>query len=335
MKPTANGRNESCVRRWSALGAALILGGVLAGCVTIHSGDGGFLVGGRVDIAEGEVARDEIVMMGGAVTIDGEARRDVVVLGGQLTVNGTARDVVNIAGSMRLGPDAHIRGDVVSVGGSLSRSPGAEVDGEVVNVGISGFDAAPWLSDWGGWSMGRWWGLTPFRVAARTTQFIYWILLAVLTVALVGDRVSSASRSIEHEPIRLAAIGLVGFFALTLLTCLFFVLSFLLIGIPFLIAALLGWWLAYIFGMVAVFQLLGQKLLVVLGKTDAAQLGLVLAGGATLGVLHYFPFVGSLIWTVAAFLGLGAVFATRFGTNRPWMSSSEPAVAVPEPEPGD
>ncbi len=331
MKPTANGRTEGCVRRWSALGAAVILGGVLAGCVTVRAGDGGFVVGGRIDIAEGEVARDEIVMMGGAVTINGEARRDVVVVGGQLTVNGTARDVVSVAGSMRLGPDAHIRGDVVSVGGSLSRSPGAEVDGEIVNVSISGFDSVPWLSGWGGWSMGQWWGLTPFHVAARTTQFIYWILLAVLTVALVGDRVSSASRSIEHEPIRLGAIGLVGFLALTLLTCLFFVLSFLLIGIPFLIAALLGWWLAYIFGMVAVFQLLGQKLLAVLGKTDAAQLGLVVAGGAALGVLHYFPFVGSLIWTVAAFLGLGAVFATRFGTNRPWMSRSEPVAPVPEP----
>ncbi len=330
MKVTVNGRKRGSVRGWSALGVAVILGGTLAGCVTVRSGDGGFLVGGRIDIEEGDVARDEIVMMGGAVTIDGEARRDVVVLGGELTINGTARDVVSVAGSMRLGPDAHVRGDVVSVGGSLSRSPGAEIDGEVVNVGISGLDSAPWLSGWGGWSMGRWWGLTPFHVAARTTQFMYWMLLAVLTVALVGDRISSASRSIEHEPIRLGAIGLVGFFALTLLTGLFFVLSFLLIGIPFLIAALLGWWLAYIFGMVAVFQLLGQKLLVALGKTDSAQLGLVLAGGATLGVLHYFPVVGSLIWTIAAFLGLGAVFATRFGTNRPWMGS-EAVPATTEP----
>lgn len=330
MRPTAKDRHQRCAPRWSALGALVLLGGALAGCVTVRSGDGGFLVGGRLDIEAGDVAREEIVMMGGAVTIDGDARRDVVVLGGELTINGTARDVVSVAGSMRLGPDAHIRGDVVSVGGSLSRSPGAQIDGEVVNVGISGLDSAPWLSDWGGWSMGRWWGLTPFHVAARTTQFIYWLLLAVLTVALVGDRVSSASRSIEHEPIRLGVIGLVGFFALALLSCLFFVLSFLLIGIPFLIAALLGWWLAYIFGMVAVFQLLGQKLMVVLGKPDSAQLGLVLAGGATLGVLHYFPFVGSLIWTVAAFLGLGAVFATRFGTNRPWMSGTETAPPLPE-----
>jgi hypothetical protein len=311
MKPTAKCRNKRCASRWLALGAAVMLGGALAECVTVRSGDGGFLVGGRVDIAAGNVACDEIVMLGGSVTIDGDARRDVVVLGGDLTINGIARDVV-------------------SVGGSLSRSPGAEIDGELVNVGISGFDSAPWLFDSGGWSMGRWWGLTPFHVAARTTQFVYWMLLAVLTVALVGDRVSSASRSIEHEPIRLGVIGLVRFVALTLLSYLFFVLSFLLIGIPFLIAGLLGWWPAYIFGMVAVFQLLGQKLMVVLGKTDSAQLGLVLAGGATLGVLHYFPFVGSLIWTVAAFLGLGAVFATRFGTNRPWMSSSETASPVAE-----
>ena len=311
--------------------AAVVAALATGGCVSVQSSEGGFLMGGRIHVEEGDVARQEIFMMGGRVIIDGEARRDVIVLGGDLTVNGTTADVVNIGGRMRIGPDARIRGDLVNVGGSMNRSPGADIEGEVVNVGIAGFDNIP---GFGGmpWSWGSWWGISPFRVMARTTQLVYWLLLAVLTVALAGDRVSSASASIAREPIRLGAIGLLGFLALLLLSGLFFVLSFLLIGIPFLLALIIGWWLAYVFGMVSVFQVLGQRVVRTLGKSDASQIGLVLTGTLILSVLHYFPWLGGLLWTVAAFVGLGAVFATRFGTNRPWFGGSA-AMAPPAPPP--
>jgi len=316
--------------RLAGLCAALVILTTTAGCVTVHSGSGGFLMGGRKVVEKGEVTRDELVMMGGSVRIDGEARADVVVLGGSLTVNGTARDVVVVGGTMRLGPDAHIRGDLVNVGGSLNRSPGARVDGEVVNVGISGLDWMPGFG-MGDWSIGRWWGLSPFHVVARTTQLVYWLLLAVIVVALAGDRVSSAAHSIAREPFRFGIIGFVGFFALCLLTVFLVILSLLVIGIPFLLAVLLLWWLAYIFGMVAVFHVIGQKLLPVFGKSDASQLGLVAVGAVALGLLHYFPLIGSLFWVLAACVGLGSVFATRFGTNRPWLggTSAPGAPAAP------
>jgi hypothetical protein len=233
-----------------------------------------------------------------------------------------------VAGSLRLGPDARVRGDVVNVGGTLNRSPGADIAGEVVNVGIAGLDHLPIIGV-PSMQFGDWWGLSPFRVMWRTTQLIYWLLLALLTVALVGDRISSAAHSIQREPIRLGAIGFVGFFALLLLLVFFILLSILVIGIPFLLALMLGWWLAYIFGMVAVFQVIGGKVSGVLGKRDSSQLGMVLIGAVVLSVLHYFPLIGGLLWAVAALLGLGAVFATRFGTNRPWVGAGDGGPGAP------
>ena len=329
MKTTLRARFGSSYRL-VGLCAALIILSTAAGCVTVHSGNGGFLMGGRKVVERGEVTRDELVMMGGSVRIDGEARADVVVLGGSLTVNGTARDVVVVGGTMRLGPDAHVRGDLVNVGGALNRSPGARVDGEVVNVGVTGLDWMPQLG-LGDWSIGGWWGLSPFHVIARTTQLIYWLLLAVMTVALAGDRVSSAAHSIGREPFRFGVIGFVGFFALCLMTVFLVILSLLVIGIPFLLALLLMWWLAYIFGMVAVFQVIGQKLLPVFGKADASQIGLVTVGAVALGLLHYFPLIGSLFWILAACIGLGSVFATRFGTNRPWLGGTAAPAAPATP----
>lgn len=313
------------------LPAILLLALTATGCVTVESSQSGFSMGGRIDVEEGEIARDEIVVFGGSVRIDGEARRDVVVIGGSLTINGQANgDVVAVAGTLRLGPDARVRGDVVNVGGTMNRSPGADIGGEVVNVGIAGLDSLPVLGI-PSFRFGDWWGLSPFRVMWRTTQLIYWLLLALLTVALVGDRISSAAHSIRREPIRLGAIGFVGFFALLLLLLFFVLLSILLIGIPFLMALLLGWWLAYIFGLVAVFQVVGDRVSSALGKHDGSQLGLVMIGALVLSVLHYFPFIGSLMWTLAALVGLGAVFATRFGTNRPWVGDGDRGPGAPPP----
>jgi len=304
------------------------------GCVQVQAADGGFVMGGRIVVEEGEVARDDIVAIGGSVRIDGSARRDVVVIGGRLEINGEVeRSVTKVGGTLILGPDARIGRDLVQVGGSLQRATGSRIDGEFVNVSIGyGFDNM----FGGGFPFWGWWGFTPIAWFGRAVQLFYWLMLALLTVALVGDRVSAASHAISREPLRIGAIGLVGLFALCFAFVVLVVLSFLIIGIPFLLALIFAWWLAYIFGLVAVFQAVGNRVMNMVGRPDATQIAIVLCGGLVLGMLRFVPMVGSLIWLVAALVGLGSVFATRFGTGRPWVHRAAPASAPPEgyPPPG-
>jgi hypothetical protein len=304
----------------------IVASGLLTmGCVQVQSADGGFVMGGRIVVEEGEVARDDIVAIGGAVRIDGRAARDVVVIGGRLEINGEVeRSVTKVGGTLILGPDARIGRDLVHVGGSLQRATGSRIDGELVNVSIGfGFDNM----FGGGFPFWGWWGFTPFAWFGRAVQLFYWLMLALLTVALVGDRVSAASHAISREPLRIGAIGLVGLFALCFAFVVLVVLSFLIIGIPFLLALIFAWWLAYIFGLVAVFQAVGNRVMNMVGRPDATQIAIVLSGGLVLGMLRFVPFVGSLIWLVAALVGLGSVFATRFGTGRPWVHRAAPASA--------
>jgi len=299
------------------LAVALMLGG----CVNVQAGDGGFVMGGSIIVEEGETAEEDIVAVGGTIIIDGEAERDVVNIGGRLEINGEiGRDVVSVGGSIRLGPGAEIGRDVTVVAGALDRSPSAEIDGELVNVSFGpSFGGFRWSPFWGGW-----WGFWPFDVIGKGIQLLYWLLLALLTVALVGDRVSSASHAVSREPVRLGAIGIVGFIALCFLFLVLLILSVLIIGIPFLVALIFGWWLAYVFGAVAVFQSIGSRVMTVFGRADASQIAIVLAGALVLGILRFIPTFGAIIWTVAALVGLGSVFATRFGTNRPWLRRSVP-----------
>jgi len=302
------------------------------GCVQVQAADGGFVMGGSIIVEKGEVARDDVIAVGGNVRIDGRARRDVVVVGGKLVVNGEVNGSVSaVGGTLVLGPGARVEQDVVVVGSRLERHQSARIGGEFVNVSI-GYGFNEWFQPMH-WGWGGWWGFTPFAWVARTGQLFYWLLLALMAVALLGDRVSSAAHAISREPLRLGVIGVVAVFALCCAFVVLLVLSFLIIGIPFLLALFFMVPLAYIFGIVAVFQVVGNRVMHMVGRPEASQIAIVLTGGLVMGILRYVPFFGSMLWFFALLVGLGSVFATRFGTGRPWVRRSG-APAMPGGTPG-
>jgi hypothetical protein len=330
MTTSRRGRGAA-LRRRGVLATLLVVAAVLAtGCVQVQAADSGFVMGGNIVVRDNEVARDDVVAVGGNVRIDGRATRDVVVVGGRLVINGEAeRNVSCVWGTLVLGPRARVGRDVVVVGGRLERADSARIGGEVVNVSIGPMQ-------WGMPTWGGWWQYNPFAWIFRTTQLFYWLLFALVIVALVGDRVSSTSHAISREPLRMGVIGLVAIFALFFVFLIFLVMSFLIIGIPFLLALIMLWFVAYIFGVVAVFQSVGNRVMRLVGRPEASQIAIVLAGGLVLGILRYMPLFGGLLWFVAALVGLGAVFATRFGTGRPWLRRSVAPpqhYAPPAPEP--
>jgi hypothetical protein len=81
---------------------------------------------------------DEIVRFGSNVTVDAdEIVEEVVVIGGNATVNGEVDgELTVVGGNATLGPEAVIRDDVTVVGGTLNRAEGAVVEGRVQNVGV-------------------------------------------------------------------------------------------------------------------------------------------------------------------------------------------------------
>src|SRR5947207_6312629 len=85
------------------------------------------------------ISRDDVVRIGGAVTVEENERvdGDVVGIGGHVTVNGEVTgDVVAVGGGMTLGPHAVVRGEVTADGGPLKRDPQAQVFGKVNEAGI-------------------------------------------------------------------------------------------------------------------------------------------------------------------------------------------------------
>jgi cytoskeletal protein CcmA (bactofilin family) len=76
-----------------------------------------------------------VVRIGSSFAVDQDEviDSDVVIIGGALTVEGTINgDAVVVGGSMYLAETATVHGDAVVVGGILEQEPGATVDGDVV-----------------------------------------------------------------------------------------------------------------------------------------------------------------------------------------------------------
>ena len=71
---------------------------------------------------------------------------------------------------------------------------------------------------------------------------------------------------------------------------------------------------AKVFGMGALFLLLGQKL--VRSVAPAKRPAALAAGLALLGAVSLLPLVGSVVWSAASVVAVGIAFLTRFGTPR-------------------
>lgn len=292
--------------------------------------------GSNVYVAEDEVV-DDVVVLGGTVTVDGWVDGDAVVVGGRMEINGEVdNDAVVIGGSMHLGPESRVGGDVSAVGGSIHREPGARIGGSIEQV-ERGWGFGPWWQplhwsgNWRGWSP---WGDIGELFWSLGGLILCALLLAiVLAVGRVG--VERLSDRIGFEPVK---AGIVGLLVSVLLVPVLIVVSTLLvisiIGIPIFVILLLafifvgvpalmviglvgytavshrvGVWLGRRFGWTldgpfaaAFVGLLGLYALTLVGRV------LDLFGGPVDFFAAMFLLVGCGVQLVAGCVGFGAVF---------------------------
>jgi len=116
---------------------------------------------------------------------------------------------------------------------------------------------------------------------------------------------------IRRDPIRCALTGLLGTLAIGGLA---FLLTIIVIGIPFTVVLLLVTVVGIAMGFSALASELGTRLPVLRAsrKTQAAVLAL---GILVLLIVQLIPVLGPMALTAAGFVGLGAIIRTRFGTR--------------------
>lgn len=267
-------------------------------------------------IAEGSVARSQVVALGRDLVVDGEAAMDVAAVNGDARIHGrVGGSVVVLGGDVVLAAPARVEGDVFVLGGELRMEPGTTVGGRSVAYPSVG---EAWLTLLEGPSLGLP-ASSPVVLAAKLALVAAWLALALGLMATGGAQVLATSASVRDEPGRAFVTGLTGIFALFLTALLVSAVSAAVVGFPMLVLVVFFGLLLKLWGMVAVFHALGDALGRLLLRRrllplNAAALGLLVLGGVKL-----LPWIGSLAWWTATFVGVGATLLTKFGRREPWL----------------
>ena len=272
---------------------------------------------------------DEIVRFGSDVVVNrGETVEEVVVIAGNATINGEVDgELTVVGGNATLGPEAIVRDDVTVVGGSLNRAEGAIIEGRVENVGVGD----------GRWREAGFPGMvrdTIFRdtlgrvgsFAGTLLRIGFLALLALIVVAFGRTWIERIAERAAADPLRSGLAGFLGqvlFIPVLLITILVLIVS--IIGIPLLvllpfaflaimIVALVGFTgVAYYVGSLLAgrfgWSARGDYVAVLLGVLAIALITLVARAAAIVGGGFFaFPvaFVGLLVEYLAWTLGFGA-----------------------------
>lgn len=275
-------------------------------------------------IAEGSVARNQVVALGRDLSIAGVAQSDVAAINGSVSLAGRVEgDVIVMGGDAVLAGGAVVEGDVFVLGGRLESHEGARIDGRAVSYPSL---SSAWLTLLEGPSLGLS-PVSPVVLGAKLALLAAWLALALLLFATSGRGVMSTSDAVALEPLRCFLVGLTGVVTLTFTALFFSAFASGVIGLPLLVLVVLTAFLLKLWGMVAVFHALGRWVARLMFRRLLLPLNSTVLGLLILGGLKFVPWIGTWAWTAATLIGVGASLTTKFGRREPWFEIS-PGVPV-------
>lgn len=286
-------------------------------------GPGKIIFGDNFTLKSGEELNGDLVVFGGNVTIekDADLNGSLVVFGGTISSNGSVSgDVVIFGGQIQLDEKAIVDGDVVTIGGQLDKATGADIHGDIVDdvpapaIDVPSIPVVP--------------NLQGPNVSVRFNPFLEFsrVIGASLFVAILGmlaalffqARLDRVSQAVVTQPLMTSSMGL-------LIIVVMLLLAVTIIFLPFVLLGLFPLALAWLFGVVAIGQEIGDRL----AKAIRQEWAPVLTTGIGTFILVFLitfvdamnnllPFISCITWVIPILIGfaaIGAVVVTRFGAR--------------------
>jgi hypothetical protein len=277
--------------------------------------------GDNFTLKSGETIKD-LVVFGGNATIQQDAlvTGDIILFGGDLNISGkVGGDITAFGGNVSLGESANVVGDINTIGGNRNIAPGAKYGGLYTNPSRLPFRmpsllVTPDLSV----DMGP-----SFSILGAVFLALFLAILAVIVTLFLPRQTEMVARTITAEPIISGGIGLL---TLVVAPAIFLVLAITIILALPAILFLLVFGIAMLFGWIALGLELGKRLAGLVHSywpvpvsAGVGTLLLSLVSNLILALTGSWLFalccVGLPVIILLTILGLGAVVASRFGTQ--------------------
>lgn len=273
----------------------------------------------RADEAKARVdAERDVVATGGPMVVkSGETVESAIASGGPVIVESNAvveGDAVAFGADVILQDNAVVEGDAVSFGGRVIKEGNARVGGEEVSMGSVAFGktvAGKAVKQHVEHEKNVEEQKSPgASVGSFFAGFAVLFGLGFVLMMFAPQRMKLLETSIRAEPVKNGVVGFLSVIALLPATVL---LLITIIGIPVALLLWVAMALAVPLGLAIVSNSVGS--LIPTGKIRRTQ-ALVLAIGVLLMmVVAQIPFVGPLLFALAAMVALGSMVTTRLGQS--------------------
>ncbi len=280
--------------------------------------DGKVIFGDDFTLESGQRLDGDLVVFGGDVTIETGAvvEGSVIVFGGTISQHGQVdRDIVIFGGQIELGEVALVKGDIITIGGQIDRAVGAVIGGDVIEnipaptIEIPNSSNPPDRPEV---------DINVNPVGGVGRVIINALVvggMAMLLMLFLQPQIERVGQAIVAQPLVSGGLGLLTAI-LAPLVLLIMVITILLIPVAAITVLLLM--LAWLFGIIAIGQEVGERFTQAIHQTWAPVLSigfgtflLMLVGG----LIGLVPCVGWLAPLVLGFMGLGGAVMTVFGTR--------------------
>jgi hypothetical protein len=282
--------------RVGAARGTVVVGGALLWVVAL----GGYASAQGSGDAPGD--DDQIVLHGQLLVPEGETVGAAVIFDGPAIVEGTVSDaLVVFNGNVEI--SGLVRDDVVVFNGDVVVRSGAEIGGNLVSQGEVSVDEGATIA-------GEQRSLSAdvdMADVGLASRFAWWLAYSLSTLALglillafapkLDDAIWYVAQERKGPSI---VVGLAFFFLLPVVAVM---LLATIVGIPLGLFLLLALALLYTVGYVAGAHALGRMVV----KPPKSRYVAFLAGWAIVRALALVPFVGGLVWTITAIIGLGVL----------------------------
>jgi hypothetical protein len=258
--------------------------------------------------------------MGQSIRITGTVKEGAMAFGGDVIVEGTVEgDVASIGGSVIQRPGARIGGDVIVLGGGYySDKSGQGRNPNSVTIMYAGYEnqlrqamREPFslLSP----------QLTPAFFGIRLLAILFWFIISLALSAAMPNTVSRAVARLQLTSLRVAVIGIVGLFVLTIGVFLCLLVLPSLVGAVLSILAALLLIVATLFGRVVISVATGrwlQRKFLPRLKSDSV---ILLVGVMFWVVVASLPYVWPIVDAGMLLVSLGLALTARYRLS--WKKS--------------
>ena len=252
--------------------------------------------------------------------VTGPVSGNVVGVLSDVRIDGpVAGNVIVWGGTTRFGPHGSVEGNLSVFGGDIVVPPGRPVPvkgsvstpGSLLRLYLQEMHRAPWA---GAAATGSASASAATVRGIRLVALSVWLFGSLVLLYVFGSPFARAAARAEEDWTGSLLAGALGVLTLFLAATAALALLPAALSLPVALALAAVAVAAKIFGMAALFLLLGQKILK--NVSPARRPTALAAGFAALAAVSLLPVLGPLVWSAASVVAVGVAFLSRFGSPR-------------------